>query len=148
MPFDTIECVNPTAIKAVVPADGIHVSARTLTIKSTGRITRFIKATIGADLARKIGLTKDRHSFALGFGSGVDAGKIRVAVDDGKGQFATKRQVSGQYGFTINKDTADGLFATDFTSFARPGLEALRPADGAPPHFVFRASDEMLAVDD
>lgn len=49
---------------------------------------------------------------------------------------------------TINRAAADGLFSLDFAAFTIDRIEAIRPENGQPPMFVFKATAEMLAVDD
>lgn len=70
-----------------------------------------------------------------------------MSVDNATGKFLAKRSNKGDYALTINAATADGLFALSFDTFTRSPVEAIRPENGKPPHFVFKASDGMLAAD-
>ncbi|RDV06406.1 hypothetical protein DXH95_02985 [Sphingorhabdus pulchriflava] len=113
-----------------------------------GGAAQYIRLQIGRDLARKISLSQAAHRVRLLFGTGSDAGKLQLSVDNEAGNFAVKRNKSGGYSLTINSQTADGLFSLQFPAFAVERCEAIRPENGKPPHFVFNASDEMLRVDD
>lgn len=151
MAFEDIECVNPASTgKNKVPAKGVAISVRSLGIAPSrgGEIRSYIKLIIGADLARGISLTQEEHRLRLLFGTGEDAGMVRVSVDNQSGKFLAKRNKQGQYGVTINRATADGLFSLSFPPFTDEPCEALRPQNGQPPFFVFKASAEMLEVGD
>lgn len=82
------------------------------------------------------------------FGTGSDAGKIMISVDNTAGNFAAKRSKSGCYSVTINELSAKDLFALDFPEFCEAKIDAIRPENGKPPQFVFKATKEMLAVED
>lgn len=138
MPFEDIECVRPIAVSAPsVPADGVAITSRRL--KTKARDARYIRVAIGAKLAKAISLVQPECRVRLLFGTGSDAGFIQVSVDNTAGKFLAKRTKKGDYALTVNAATAEGLFALDFPAFTRTGIEALRPENGKPPHFVFRA---------
>lgn len=148
MPFEDIECVRTTAAAAPkVPADGVVVSARKMGGRQ-GREVRYIRMAIGAKLANAISLVQPECKVRLLFGTGSDAGFVQVSVDNTAGKFLAKRSKKGDYALTVNAATAEGLFSLDFPAFTRTGIEALRPENGKPPHFVFKASAEMLKVED
>ena len=147
MAFEDIELINaPKPVTPKVPVMGVAVAARRLGTRKGGEI-RYIKLQIGAQLAKAISLVQPACNVRLLFGTGPDAGMVQVSVDNAAGKFAAKRQKSGAYALTINAATADGLFALNFPAFAHDRIEAIRPDNGKPPHFVFRASDQMLAAD-
>lgn len=151
MAFEDIDCIRPASGgKTRVPAKGVAVSVRRLGVapRAGGGHRSYIRLCIGADLARGISLTQPEHRLRLLFGTGEDAGKVRVSVDNATGKFLAKRSKRGDYALTINADTAAGLFSLTFPAFTDDRCEALRPTNGQPPHFVFKASAEMLAVDD
>lgn len=149
MAFEEIECLRKVVVKGgKVPADGLRVSSRALGSRGGGAHTRYIRVQIGPVLAKGIGLGKDEHGLRVLFGRDEDAGKIRVSVDNEAGKFRARRDKAGGYSFIINAATADGLFAMTFPEFSEERVEAIRPANGQPPHFVFRASAAMLAVED
>ncbi|MGN6596109.1 hypothetical protein [Sphingopyxis terrae] len=128
----------------------MRISSRGLKISRGGKAkgeTRFIKIGIGKDLARKLALTGENVGVRLLFGNAENAGKIKISVDATTGNFTAKRDASGNYNLTINKASADGRFALDFPAFSINVVEALRPQNGQPPHCIFKASAEMLAVD-
>lgn len=148
MAFEEIECVKPAGAAVIAcPADGVRLTAPKITRK-TGHIVQFIRLTIGAKLARGIALTQDSHGLRLMFGTGADAGMVIVSVDNSAGKFRAKRAKSGGYALTINAGTAEGLFALQFPPFNVSPVEAIRPENGKPPHFSFRASAEMLKCED
>lgn len=146
MPFETIENVSALAAQIAVFPDGVRVQARTLNRKAKGILTRFIKVTVGAQLARKLVWRDEAVRIDLAFGSGRDAGKIRASVNVSGGQFIAKRDRHGRYAFTINAATADGLFALTFPDFDIPSIEPVS-AVNTPPALIFAASEAMLAVD-
>lgn len=147
MAFEDIEAVNPAKpAPASVPPHGVSVSARKLGQRN-GVTARYIKILIGPKLAEAISLVKEQCNVRLAFGTGDDAGLIQVTIDNARGAFLAKRQKSGAYALTINAASSEGLFSLEFPQFVCERLEALRPSVGQPPHFVFRASDQMLAAD-
>lgn len=148
MGFEIIENIKKVYAKAPMPETAIRVTARKIRIRRGVGFAPFIRVKIGAKLARGISLTLDLHKLRLAFGTDVDAGKIQVSVDNGTGDFIAKRDGSGGYALTINKDTADGLFAVEFPEFTVDHIEAIRPENGKPPYFVFKASAPMLEVED
>lgn len=93
-------------------------------------------------------MVADDHRVRVLFGTGSDAGKLQISVDNSGGNFPTKRNKKGNYALTINAASADGLFALEFPVFTVEKCEAVRPENGQPPHFVFKASVPMLAVPD
>lgn len=148
MAWETIEVVKPKVPgSGACPGDGVKICARSLGTRGGGRV-RYIHVTIGAELARSIALNQPEHRLLVLFGTGDDAGKIAVAVDGQIGRFLAKRNKSGAYAFAINAATADGLFALDFSAFTVARCEAIRPVNGQPPKFIFKASAEMLKVED
>jgi len=149
MAFEEIECVGASAPKGgKVPADGVRVTARYLGSRGGEGRTHYIRVQIGAGLAKGIALAREEHGLRVLFGTDEDAGKIRVSVDNEAGKFRAKRDKAGNFSFTINAATADGLFSLTFPEFSEARIEAIRPANGQPPHFVFRAHPAMLAVED
>lgn len=147
MSWESIENVKPTS--ETTPPLGLRISSRGLKVtrgKAKGE-TRFIKIAIGKELARKLSLTGDSVGVRLLFGNAENAGRIKISVDATTGNFTAKRDASGNYNLTINKASAGGRFALDFPAFSINVVEALRPQNGQPPHCIFRASAEMLAVD-
>lgn len=148
MAFEMIECLNaakPPASK--VPPAGIQAGVRKLGSRA-GKEVRYIRLQIGAQLAKAVSLTAETQKILLLFGSGEDAGKVRVAVPATGGAFAAKRDKSGCYVVTINTASAEGLFSLTFETFRIERCEPIRPTNGQSPHFVFQASGDMLAVED
>lgn len=146
MPFETIDNLKSVAAQIGVFPDGVRVQARRLSRRGGGE-TRFIKVTVGSELARKLVWRQETVRIDLAFGTGKDAGKIRASVNVSSGQFVAKRDQQGRYVFTINAATASGLFALVFPDFDIPTVEPFCAA-GTPPALIFKGSDQMLAVDD
>lgn len=147
MAFEDITPIGkPATSKRTVPPKGVAIMARRLGLRHGG-IARYIAVTVGPELARGISLTQPEHRVRLLIGSGGDAGKVQVSVDNAGGKFRAKRAKSGCYQITINAATADGRFALEFPAFTET-CEAIRPQNGQPPHFVFHPSAAMLAVED
>lgn len=150
MSWETIEALGPPKA-AAVPPRGIRVTVRAgrppTRSGGFGARTRFIMIAVGEELAKAVAFHLDVQPVRLMFGAGGDAGKIAVSADMA-GKFRAKRARAGFYNITINQRTADGLFSLDFPAFAEDRCEAIRPENGQPPKFIFKASAEMLAVED
>ncbi|WJY18686.1 hypothetical protein QQS45_00075 [Alteriqipengyuania flavescens] len=146
MAFETIENCAP-AKPAAVPADGVRFTARTLQRRDRKAPARFILLSIGAALAKRLALSGERTSLALAFGSGSDAGKMRLSVDVSSGSFPAKRDKKGNYNLTLNAATADGLFALEFEPASVPEVE-VGAAMGKPPFAIVDLPEAMLALDD
>lgn len=149
MAFEDIECVSAPK-PSRTPPSGVAVAVRRLgrSNRTGGGTVSYIKLTIGADLARRISLTQPEHKLRVLFGTDEDAGKVRISVDNVAGKFETKRDKKGNYAITLNAATVDGLFSLNFQPFTVDRCEALRPTNGQPPHFVFQATADMLAVEE
>src|SRR5690606_8689162 len=147
MGFEVVENVSPPMPSSGVPDDGVRVSCRSLTRKDTGRKAEWIWVKIGPALAKSISLVLPEVGIEVSFGTGTDSGKIAISVNQKNGGFIAKKQGNGGYSFTINSDSADGLFSTDFPAFSCPDVNVINTR-GLPPMAIFKASDEMLAVDD
>ena len=146
MPFTSIERLGAPAAKAAgVPPMGVRVLKRNLRTRS-GTDVGFISIRLGAELSRRLGLTGAGHPVGLAFGDGNDTGKI--AVTTGGGEFAARGKPGKAYQITINKASADGLFAWDFPTFERAPLEVLTPARGGHTYTTFAATADMLSVED
>lgn len=156
MSWESIENVKPAKISVTVPPDGVRVRAQALNVgrKGAQKSTRYIRITVGAELAKKLALgpgggkVGDQAMVRILFGSGSDAGRIAISVDHDTGNFVAKRDKIGRYTLTINSATAAGRFALEFPPFTVTRVEAVRPENGQPRRAVFKASDAMLAVDD
>lgn len=145
--IDNLKLGNPSV---AVPDMGVRVAARALKLRKGGGtgVTRYIRVTLGAGLAKKLSMLTEAIGVRLLFGTGSDAGKIAISVDATTGNFLAKRDKAGRYALTINAASADGLFALDFPVFTVAAAEAVRPENGQPPRAIFKASDAMLAVED
>lgn len=151
MSWDIIDNVKPSKSTLTIPPHGIYVASRGLKVRRGGKDRgeiRFIKISLGRDLARKLVLNTDSIGVKLMFGSEENRGKIKISIDATSGNFIAKPSKNGIFTITLNSASAEGLFALDFPSFAIPTVEALRPSNGQPPHCIFRVSDAMLAVED
>jgi hypothetical protein len=148
MPFEMIENLAPPKVNAVVPPDGLAVKACTMSRKGGGS-TSYIRLALGARLSKRLGFHQPTHGVQLLFGTGKDAGKVCVSVNNAGAQFTvTRNKRNGYYVLTINRRTADGLFAENFPPFSITHLEVIGPDNGQPKHTVFPASPEMLKVED
>jgi hypothetical protein len=147
MAFEDIDFLGTASVLTVtVPVLGVRVAARSVGQKGGG-LARFIRVTIGAKIASAIGLKNDLHQLKVAFGTGPDAGKIAVWPASEGGQFRAKRDKQNRYAFTINAQTADGMFALQFPAFVCDGLAPIRPHEGSPVKLVFEASKLMLDAD-
>ncbi len=142
MGWETIENVKPKYTKASVPVEGLRIGTR-----RAMRDTRFIEVKIGMGLARRARFASDRQQVRLMFGTGPDAGKVGVSVDQGGAFVAQKAKRFDYYTLTINRAAAEGRFALAFDPFTLDRVEAIRPENGQPPMFTFRASAQMLAAE-
>lgn len=64
MAFDTIAYVGPAKSTVTLPNDGVLVQARKLGTRG-GKIARYITIKIGAGLATKLAMHRDRHPMAV-----------------------------------------------------------------------------------
>lgn len=146
MPFEPIENVTARPVSPRVPEDGIRITARAVARRGGGEEVRFIRLEIGKMLAKELAIVGDATSLALAFGSGNDAGKMRLAVDFTQGTFPATRNKLGGYGLSINARSADGLFALDFPPAILAGIR-VSVAAGKAPWAVFDLPEAILAVD-
>ncbi len=146
MAFDTIAYVGPAKSTVTLPNDGVLVQPRKLGTRG-GKIARYITIKIGAGLATKLAMHRDRHPMSVQLGRDNDAGKIALALDM-QGQFiATEVKKGGSYTLTINESSAAGKFALTFDTFTRDNVEVLKMQTGH--HFcAFLATSGMLAARD
>ncbi|MFN7028410.1 MAG: hypothetical protein ACK4PC_03495 [Sphingopyxis sp.] len=150
MAWESISNKKPVNTAAEVPAAGVRLAPRKMGWARGGKSgeTRYIKLSIGAELAKKLGLITETVRLRLLFGRDSDAGKIAISVDAETGNFLAKRDKAGRYTLTINQATAEGLFALDFPAFNVALVEAVRPENGQPRRAAFKVSPAMLAVAD
>ncbi|MBV8973180.1 MAG: hypothetical protein JO290_12915 [Sphingomonadaceae bacterium] len=91
MAWEEIE--RTTAVpKPKVPGHGVAVSTRKAP-KGVG--PGYIAIKVGDDLARSAKFGPSPQRVRLMFGTGTDAGKIAVSVDDATGRFVAKRNKRG-----------------------------------------------------
>lgn len=149
MPFETIERVGPAPAAPAVPANGLQVSCRAMKSRSRtdAEPTRWITIRIGADLARAAGYHQASQPVDLAIGTGNDAGKIAVLLNQ-RGTFTAKGKPGKNYAITINAASAEGLFALEFESFTRAPIEVIRPENGSAKFFTFMGTDQLFAADD
>ena len=147
MPFtNTIERLGKTnAPASLVPPMGVRVTKRNSFTRS-GSDSGFILIQLGAELSRRLGFTGPEHGCELALGDGNDTG--RIAVIAGGGPFTARGKPGKAYQVTINRLSAEGLFAWDFPAFERATLEVVKPERGGPACVSFAATAEMLAVED
>lgn len=146
MGWEVIENVKPSGKPDAVPPAGVRVASRGCL---GGK--RYIALIVGRDLARSMGMAVEHYPVRLMFGSGSDAGKIAVALgpdNDRSGGFRAKLQKSGNYLITISQASAEGLLSVNFPELRETRCEVIRPENGGPRMFIFRASKEMLEVSD
>lgn len=150
MAWESIRNLKTVSTAESVPPAGVRLTARKMGWARGGKSgeTHYIKLAIGADLAKKLGLVTPEVRVRLLFGRDSDAGKIAISVDAETGNFVAKRDKAGRYALTINKASAEGLFALDFPAFNVAVVEAVRPENGQPRRAVFKVQPAMLAVAD
>jgi hypothetical protein len=149
MAWETIERAKPAYVpQSACPCDGVAVSVRRMGGGSRRTPVRYIVIKVGKALARSARFTQKPQNVRLMFGSGTDAGKVAVVIDQNAGKFVAKEQKNGDWMITMSARDAAGRFSLDFPAFDVKGIEAIRPENGQPPMFTFRASKEMLAVDE
>ena len=144
MTWSTIENLKRSYHRGRVPDHGVAVGTRAC--GRNGRVY-YICLQIGRDLARAARFAQDEQGVRLMLGGGSDAGKIAIVIDQTAGNFVARKQKNGSYKITIGAPAAAGHFATKFESFSHQRIEAVRPENGQPPMFTFKASDAMLNAD-
>lgn len=146
MPFELLENVSAAPAAPRVPDDGIRFTARQVGKRDGSGYARYIRLQIGKSLAKELAIVGEDTALALAFGSGADAGKMRLAVDFSGGTFPAKRDRNGCYGLSINSHTAEGLFALDFKPVTVTGI-SVSVAAGKAPWAVFDLPETILADD-
>lgn len=145
MSWTPIDKVSEGRRKRSVPAEGVAVMVQR-TLACGGQEVRYIKISIGTQLATRLGLKDAGHPARLMLGSAADAGMIGVFLDE-DGAFEARRQKGGGYCVTLSARDAEGRFTLDFPRFeiAVCGSRTASPLDGQPAMFKFAASAAMLA---
>lgn len=146
MSWTPIEKVSEGRRKRSVPAEGVAVMVQR-TLAWGGQEVRYIKISIGTQLAARLGLKDAEYPVRLMIGSAADAGMIGVFIDE-NGPFAARRQKDDRYVLTLSARDAEGRFALDFPRFeiAVCGSRTASPVDELPAMFKFAASAAMLAA--
>jgi hypothetical protein len=137
MAFVKLDNPKPSAAGSLGP-DHVKLSAREGPHK-----TRFITIHIGKEVARKASFTQPQHKAHLHKGSGHDAGKMAVELDDSSGTFTAKQQKNGTYKISMGSVAAEaaGLLTT-FPPFTRGGL-ARQMESGKARFIVFDLTPEI-----
>ena len=149
MAFEEIERLAAAVAINALPSTGLRISTRRAPSgrgKEGQNDRRFIVVQIGAVLARRLKLIGEKSALRIMFGTGEDAGKIGLTVDQTAGRFKAHCNKAGAWLTNINAKTAAGLFALEFPAFCVIEPPVLAP-DGQPPIVTFDASPEMLAAD-
>ncbi|API59606.1 hypothetical protein BSL82_10005 [Tardibacter chloracetimidivorans] len=109
-----------------------------------------IQMTIGANLARKLGLRADRESVALLVGDGAEAGMLAIAWSPhGTGPFAASgKGQGGRFVLRLNHASVGEIFSFDFQPFAVTRVEVLEGRDGQPRRIVFKPDTVIWRRDD
>jgi hypothetical protein len=144
MAWETVEFIKPKYdSKPALGEDSCRIASRCM-----GKTkARYLMLSIGKGLAKKASFVGDVTKFRLMLGSGSDAGLIKIQVDATAGDFVAKRSKSGQWNSTLNAKACDGLFSTTFNGVF-DNAEVIRPDNGQPVYFTFRAPAALFADDD
>lgn len=140
-----VDLDNSAPIKVAVPPMGIVVGSRAA--GRNGSKSRYIAMAIGAEIARRIGMSGDACTMRVQAGSGDDIGKIAIFCDATKGKFQAKKQRAGYYLLTVNANAIGGRFALDFPRFTLDPVRHVPPASTQQPNMlIVKCSDAMRAV--
>lgn len=146
MAWEEIECVKPVNGLDAVPPGGVRINPRRFKGRK-GEVRHWIEISLGEKLARKLAMVMPEQRMRLLFGTGAEAGKLGLVVDQEKGKFRAKRRKNGTYALPIAPSSAEGLFAMEFPAFSVIEPEIQRPPH-LPPVCVIELSAEMLSVAD
>lgn len=149
MSFEVIENMNPSPAKEVTPVDGLRIYARTAPARkgSTKPGTYYMTVQLGLGLARRLAFHKDQHNVQILLGTGRDAGKMQIALDQTAGQFYARKRKIGQYCVTIKGASMDGLFARAFPPLIIAHVETVKSEASGQVCCTFPVSPEMLRVE-
>lgn len=115
---------------------------RVVVAKAKGNLP-YIRIRIGREVARLCSLTQPEHKVHAHIGSGSDAGKVAISLDDTGGVFKAKRQRAGDYTMTIGGNAAHAAgISTEFEPFRTAGLA--RQIENGPRMCVFEAPPAFL----
>ena len=139
MAWAKIDNPKPNYSVASVPPMSVKVKAR----EAPKRGNRYIQIAVGYALCDKARLLQKEHRVHILVGSGADAGKVAITLDDATGKFKAKRRADGRYEVVVSNLAAAGKFSTTFPPFMQPGSVQMIP--GGPPVVVFDAPADFLA---
>ncbi|WP_426163007.1 hypothetical protein [Sandarakinorhabdus sp. DWP1-3-1] len=145
MAFEIVERIAPKGTtKGATPDDGVRC------VRMGKDARGYIAVMIGHKLAHALGMRNPEHKLLVMVGNGSDAGYVAVALaDDAPKGFIAKGKPNKGYRATINKASAEGLFAWEFEAFTAAKCEVIRPTvPGQPARFVFRPPAYFLETGD
>lgn len=150
MAFETIENVGKKTKGSgiPVPVNGVRVAARRMGRPASrgGGTSSFIRLDVGPGLVKKLCWLGNAARVRLLFGTGTDAGKIGMEVDNSAGDFVARRSPKGDNWFlSIGSSAADGLFSLSFDTFVIDDVSVVELMH-KPPRALFDASADMLAI--
>ncbi len=117
---------------------GAKISARKLGRKAKGggvNEVRYIQITLGRKLASGMSLMQETHRLTLQFGTGNDAGKLALSVDNSSGEFPVKRDAQRRYRLSLNAATVADWLKLEFPVLFLPKVELVK-LDQAKPVFA------------
>lgn len=128
---------NPKPGASSLAKDAVKVVAR-----AAMKNSRFIIMKIGETAAQRGSFRAEKHKCHVMIGSGEDAGKLAIVLDDSAGKFEAKRKKDGRYELTIRASAAEGKFNLTFPPFERTAV-AFGVGNG-PAAITFPAGDGFL----
>lgn len=134
MAWNLLENKKPLTGGKVDISAGARIRWRKLKRKHGEGYSEYAYVTIGSKAALALALKSEKHGLAVMFGSGEEAGKLAITVDNEKGKFVIKRTNGGDYTFTLSSDTVAGKLKPWFDTIELEKIEIVK-TDPAKPYF-------------
>ncbi len=107
-------------------SSGVRIQGRQMKSRINGNVSKYIQITLGKQLASSLIMTMPHHNLILQFGTGEDAGKLAITLDNQQGQYPSKRSKNGQYSVSIPAAVAQGRMLLEFNTIYQSEVTMLR----------------------
>lgn len=135
---------NPKPSASSLAPGVVKVRARELKVRGGGT-TRYVSIAVGSKLADQARFIAKEHRCHILLGSGADAGKAALQMDDQAGKFIAKRKAAGHYELTIKAGAAQtASISLEFPPFERgASVQRIDPAQA--PVIMFDIAPDFVA---
>jgi hypothetical protein len=145
MAWNLLENKKPLTGGKVDISAGARVRWRKLKRKHGEGYSEYAYIVVGAKAATALALKSEKHGLSVMFGTGEEAGKLAITVDNEKGGFIAKRTNGGDYSFTMSSETVAGKMKAAFDTIELEKIEIVK-IDPSKPYFgIIDISAAVLA---